>query len=343
MSERWKIVHAVHSAGFAGVERYIATLARAQAVSGCEVTVVGGGDPKAFARMFSSTGVRYCAASTLVELTAQLERNRNADLFHVHMTAAEAATLGALRARTVPVVSTRHFAAPRGRSLFGRMAAPLIRDRIAAQIAISSYVASCIDGASEVVRSGVPDVSPNLSGRGHTFLIAQRLEPEKATGVAIAGFARSELARKGWRLRIAGGGSELATLRAQAQTSGVGDYVDFLGPRDDVGELMALSGVLLATCPVEGLGLTALEGMAAAAPVIAARAGGHLETVGIAHAPALFAPNDAVALAREMVRLAEDEDLRADYGAELHRIQRQRFTSDHQMNGTNAIYRRVLS
>ena len=51
--------------------------------------------------------------------------------------------------------------------------------------------------------------------------------------------------------------------------------------------------MLLAPCQIEGLGLTVLEAMAAALPVVAVGAGGHLETVGAVAGAALHPPGDA--------------------------------------------------
>ena len=102
--------------------------------------------------------------------------------------------------------------------------------------------------------------------------------PEKRTDVAIRAFAASGLADDGWRLKVAGHGSLLVELERLTEELGISARVDFLGPRRDVAELMSRSAILLAPCPIEGLGLVVLEAMAAQLPVVAS-AGGHLETL----------------------------------------------------------------
>ena len=64
---------------------------------------------------------------------------------------------------------------------------------------------------------------------------------------------------------------------ALALNSGIASAVHFLGFRTDVPGLMDECGILLAPCPIEGLGLTVLEAMQSGLPVVAAHAGGHVE------------------------------------------------------------------
>ena len=98
--------------------------------------------------------------------------------------------------------------------------------------------------------------------------------------MAIEGFVASGLADEGWTLDIAGEGSQRTHLERLAADRGAGAAVRFLGFRMDVDELMAAAGIFLAPRPTEALGLSVLEAMAAGLPVVAAAAGGHLETVG---------------------------------------------------------------
>ncbi|WP_258934086.1 glycosyltransferase [Nesterenkonia pannonica] len=105
------------------------------------------------------------------------------------------------------------------------------------------------------------------------MLIAQRLEAEKDTATAIEAFARSELAARGWRLRIAGDGSLRPALERQAAELGIAQSTEFLGMRTDVSELMGAAGLMLAPCAVEGLGLGVLEAMSVGLPVVASRSG----------------------------------------------------------------------
>lgn len=348
-----RIVHAIRSDGFAGVERHVARLATAQAGIGHEVLVIGG-DPGSMQRTVDPAGVRHLAAVTMLDVAAHL-RNwaPGAHVLHVHMTAAEvAATLAAASLLgTVafpPVIATRHFASARGAGRIGRVTAAAARHRVVAQIAISQYVADNVDGSSTVVHPGVedrPDTRP-AAERRPVVLMVQRLEPEKNADVGIRAFAQSGLADRGWQLEIAGDGSLRADLEDQAERAGLGGAVRFLGARTDVLDLMTTAGLLLAPCAVEGLGLSVLEAMAAGLPVVAAAAGGHLETLTgldpLALAPLPATGDPAEAAGAHLAALAADVGRRDDYGRRAQDSQRRRFTPHAQVTGTHAIYQEVL-
>ena len=92
-------------------------------------------------------------------------------------------------------------------------------------------------------RAGVHPVEHSASAdREPVVLVAQRLEPEKRTDVALRAWAASGLADRGWRLQIAGDGAERDDLECSWPTHfRIEDSVDFLGRAQDVDSLMAPS------------------------------------------------------------------------------------------------------
>lgn len=338
-----RILHVVCTDAFAGVERHIATLAADQAARGHEVHVVGG-DPETVTTMIGNPNVTHVPARTVAQARAAIRRLPRPSVVNAHMTAAEVATVTSPRLRQVPIVSTRHFAHRRGARRLTRPLVRLAARGITAQIAVSRYVADHIDGPSIVIHSGVPtrgDVTP-LTAREPVVLMAQRLEPEKATDTGILAFAASALPSHGWRLQIAGDGHLRESLHLLASQYGVRDAVDFLGHRGDVDTLMRSVSILLAPRPDEGYGLTVLEAMAVGTPVVAAAGGGHLETVGCLPDAALFQPGDVAGAARLLDRLADDAASRRTYGTRLQDLQQRCFTVAAQSSATEAVYRSVL-
>lgn len=332
-----RVLHVIRSDGFAGVEGHVARLAAAQTRQGLDVRVIGG-DGGSMRRALGA-GIDWRPAVTTWDALLAIDAWRDSTVIHAHMTAAELAAALAVRARP-PLVVTRHFASPRGASVPGRLAAGPVRRRLAAQIAISRYVAERIDGPSTVVYPGVPTV-PDVTGpRDRVVLVAQRLEREKRTEDAVDAFAASGLAAEGWRMEIAGDGSERDALKRQASALLPGGAVRFLGHRSDVADLMARAGILLAPCRVEGLGLTVLEAMATGLPVVATALGAHPETVGSITGARLF--TDVPSAAALLRGLALDEAGRAEYGRRLRDRQREAFTLEAQAEATEAVYRRVL-
>ena len=101
----------VRSDSFAGVERYICMVAPRLAARGCEVTVVGG-DPMQMGRV--SDVVQWRPASTTWQVATELKRLGRLDVVHAHMTAAEVAAAITKPLHHARIVTTLHFASPRG-------------------------------------------------------------------------------------------------------------------------------------------------------------------------------------------------------------------------------------
>ena len=338
-----RVAQVICTDAFAGAERYVATLSRQLAQAGVRVAVVGGESSRMRAEL--GPGIDWAPGSSVVGAVHSLLRLRRVDIVHVHMTAAE--TVGVLTRPVLraPLIATCHFAQQRGASRAGHVAARMIAPRLAAQLAISEFVQARVDGESVVVRPGVadvPDPIPDARQRNQVVLVAQRLEREKRTDLALDVWAASGLAGRGWRLDLAGSGVLVGELRAQADRLGVADSVRFLGASDQVDELYRRSAVLLAPRPDEPYGLSVVEAMAAGLPVVAARGGGHDETVGMAADPALFDAGEVPAAGRLLAGLALDPERRDAYGAELRKIQQSQLSLAHQAERTIEVYRSVL-
>ena len=122
--------------------------------------------------------------------------------------------------------------------------------RIAAEIAISEFVARAVENPTTVLLNGVRPEPP--SGQAKRVLIMQRLEAEKDTATAIQGFAASGLAQSGWELTIAGRGSQQRDLESLAAVSGIAEQTSFLGFVSDPAALRATGGIFLASAPEIG-------------------------------------------------------------------------------------------
>ncbi|WP_431842017.1 glycosyltransferase family 4 protein [Calidifontibacter indicus] len=339
-----KIIHAIRSDNFAGVERHVLRLAIAQRLRGDAVAVIGGNVDR-MNGLLTDADIRFIPATTTAEVMRALVQLRKwrPDVVNSHMAAAEAAAvIAGLTPGTAPIVATRHFAAHRGRRPALRPILRLGTRRLAAQIAVSDFVAAHIDGPSTVVHSGVPVRPHSDVPRERTVLVVQRLEPEKLTDLTLSAFSRSGLAAEGWRLELVGDGALRNDLQDNAVRLGIAGATTFLGHRSDVPDRMDAASILVAPTASEALGLTVLEAMAGGLPVIASASGGHLETVGSADGAAMFPPGDVDAAARLLRELAADETRRVAYGAALRAIQRERFTLEAQAEATDAVYRSVL-
>lgn len=329
-----RVVQLVRSDSFAGVERYVADTSAELAHRGWTVTVLGG-DPRWMRAQLPAT-VDHHPAATVIDVARDLRKLPRQDVVHAHMTAAELPAALLKRRLSGRLVVTRHFPAPRGSTLPGRLARPLIAGQVDAQIAVSHFVAAHVDGASSVIHNGVAPSGRDTAARENTVLVLQRLQPEKDTATALRAWARAGLARRGWRLTIHGRGDGEAALRSLAAGLGIEASVEFAGFTGEPRAALARCGLLLATAPAEPFGLAVVEAMAEATPVVAAAGGAHLETLG--DAGAYFEPGDADACAERLTYLAGSARDREEIGAALRERQRTEFTVTGHADRLEAVY-----
>jgi glycosyltransferase involved in cell wall biosynthesis len=176
----------------------------------------------------------------------------------------------------------------------------------------------------------------------------------KGQDLFLEAAARALAAKAQVRLRIfvIGGpiyrttGSQFTTdeLRARASDLGIADRVGFVGVLEDVAEAYrALDIVVHASTRPEPFGLTIVEAMACARPVIVAQEGGAAEL--FTHDSDAFGvpPRDAEALARAILTLADDPARRARLGEHARQTVLERFTRERLGRQALATYRRLAA
>ncbi len=331
------VVHVVVTGGFAGVERYICQVAGALDRRGHRIHTIGG-DPARMRSELPET-VSNRPARHLLTAAAALATFRDADLVHLHMTAAEGAGWLSRPRQRAPFVATRHFAAGRGSSPTARGLARMTSRAISRDIAISRFVADSITSPSVIIPNGVPD-RPQARLETPTVVMLQRLDTEKAPDVGIRAFALSGLGRQGWRLVVAGEGALRPSLRQLVDDLGMAGCVELVGHVTGTDELLAKSSVLLAPAPREPFGLSVVEAMAHGLPVVAADGGAHVETVG--DDGVLFPSGDAEAAAAALRRLGGDPTLRRTVGEALRRRQQDRYSLSRHVDNLEQLYREVV-
>lgn len=338
-----RIRHLVCTDNFAGVERYVASTAAELGRRGHTVEVIGG-DPVPMRAALRSVPVTHIAASSVGSVARANLRQPKPDLVHAHMTAADLVAVATRPAVRRPVVSTLHFAHPRGHDGLTRRLYAGLRPFISQEIAISAVVAEAFGGRVEVLHSGIPRPDAALVGldRAPVVLVVQRLEAEKNTSIVLRAFAKAGLADAGWELHLAGDGAERSTLERLAHELGIAAVTQFLGHVDDVDQRMATASIFIAPTANEGFGLAVVEAMSLGLPVIAADGGAHRETVGTATPELLFPPGDVAAAANLLRELAADPIRRADLGRRNVATYEASFTIEAHVDRLEALYRRVI-
>jgi glycosyltransferase involved in cell wall biosynthesis len=179
-----------------------------------------------------------------------------------------------------------------------------------------------------VARNGVPLEVLRRGGAGarNRVLAELNIEPERPV-LAIIGRLhpvkghRALLAMLPAILRgcpralllVIGDGPERTACEQLARSLGISAHVRFLGKRGDVPHLLAAIDLVLMPSESEGLGLAAIEALAAARPVIAFAVGGLPEVVADGRNGRLVAPGDSEAFASAVVETLRNPARRLSY------------------------------
>lgn len=368
------ITQVVLTGRFAGIERYVTTLAGAMASEGHWMRIVCP-DPAVMAAGSATTAqqsaVEFVAATNWRRAAWVVARTRHTDIVHVHTTGSLVGAAVGLVGRSTPLVVTRHFAwrrwsdddgqgrriarlrdarpsrrsSSRRRPQWLRAAAQRWVDRqVDGEVAVSQVVADGIGHGAAVIHPGVeqPAYRVPATQRRQSVLVLQRLEPDKATDVALRAWAASSLRHQHWILDVVGDGSQSNDLAAMIDRLAIADSVVMHGHADDVGPLLQRAALLMAPAPAEPFGLSVVEAMAAGVPVVAAASGGHLETLGRVDGAALFMPGDADGAAALLDRLGPDADARQDLADAQLAVQQQCFDLTRQVATMERFYRRMV-
>ena len=180
-----------------------------------------------------------------------------------------------------------------------------------------------------------------------------RMVPRKGVDDALRGFARFRHDTGADALLLVVGGEsavpdpeaspELARLMAVARDEGIEDAVRFTGARDrDVLRYYYHAADAFLTLPwYEPFGITPLEAMACARPVIGAAVGGIKHTVQDGRTGLLVPPRDPEAVAAALARLHADPDAARAMGAEGRARVLARFTWEAVADGIEAAFAEI--
>lgn len=299
-----------------------------------------------------------------VRLARLLERDR-VGLVHAHGQDASIIAAAVRSLSRIPLVVTRHVleepAEGWRQRLRARLALAAIR-RADAAVAVSSATAerlaaqiSVPRAAIEVIPNGIDlerfDRSSEAALRRVTrerlgFGVGQALVLVPAVlragkGHEILLEAMPELRRcvPSVRVLLAGGGEREGELRERAEA--LGDAVRFLGPRDDMPELLCACDLVVLPSLAEALPTALMEAAAAGRAVVALRVGGVPEVVEHGRTGLLVPPADAAALAEAIVALLAAPTRAREMGAAARTVARERFGIEHQVRQTLALWTRV--
>jgi len=143
-------------------------------------------------------------------------------------------------------------------------------------------------------------------------------------------------------LAMIGNGPLLHAAIEALEKSGLRTAAWLPGNRDDVPELMRSFDLFVLGSRREGISNTVLEAMASGLPVIATDTGGNRELVRPDETGFLVVPEDPDALAAELVRYAQDLDLRVRCGVSARQLARSDYSLETMVNAYRCVYRNSI-
>jgi len=357
--------------GVGGAEQLILMTAPRLRDAGFEITVAALKGRGPIARELEAAGVRCVALDgrgrgdfLVVGRLLRFLRAEPVEILHAHLFPANLAARLAGRAAGVPIVITAHhdtdvWNRPSHR-LMELLTAGMSDRTVACSEAVRRYVleryglpeAKVVTLRNAIVVPALVD-DPVVRARQRAGFgaapadlligtLGRLEEPKKGLSFFLRAASLVARQRPQARFVLVGGGPARKRLEALAQAAGLTGSTVFAGERRDVAALLPAFDVFVQPSLWEGFGLTLLEAMAAARPVIASRVGGVPEIVRDGRDGLLVPPGDTEALAGAILRVLGDPDLAARLGRAGRERVETSFAIDDLVRDTVALYRGLL-
>jgi len=275
------------------------------------------------------------------------------DIVHLHTKRAHALSLWLPRGKRYPkYIVTRRMDYAEKRNWYTRC---LYNRRVDGVVAISKIIVELLVDAGvelekiRLIHSGIDcarfaadRVTENSPGKVVTVGCLAVLEERKGIEFLIdaAARVRSQGVQVNWL--IGGDGSLRSTLESKAHSLGLDESVKFIGFISKPEEFLHSIDIFVMPSLFEGLGVAALEAMAAGKPVVATRVGGLAESVLDGQTGLLVPPRDGRAIAEAVVKLISDPQLATRMGLQGRQRVLEHFTLTQMAAQNEAYYYELL-
>lgn len=353
------VTHIVQDLRMGGIERVIQTIVTSLDKSKYSAEVWGICSGGVIAERIAAQGIpvrvlsiRNCYSPSGIIKTARLLRKNVADIVHTHGYFADTHGRMAAILAGVPVRVTHLH------SIFHQMS-PV---NVAIDRLLSRFTQGTITISEEVRQSyaarGYPMAAATLIFNGvdprqfewprplpvrNVIAIVASLTPHKGHRFLLEAFRTVRSRIPDAELWIAGSGPLRPELEAQASTLGITAHVRFFGETGDVPGLLCQASVAVLCSLREGLGLSAIEAMAAGLPVVASRIGGLPEVIEDGKTGILCPPGDSAAIGEALIRLLSDPVQAAAMGRAGRERFESKFTSKEMIRNLEGLYERLIT
>jgi L-malate glycosyltransferase len=194
-----------------------------------------------------------------------------------------------------------------------------------------------------------PPADFTTSKKVYTFLYLANFIPGKGQNYALEAFARTHEKLPNWRLRFAGGDMGLQKnkvfrdqLKARAHELGIDQKIDWVEFVEDTEREYKSADIILNFSEAESFSITCLEALFYGMPLIATDCGGPAEIVDHNLTGLLVLNRDIDSMAKTMIQLANDKDLRIQFEENSRSISRKRFSLEKTSYRLYDVYQTVL-
>ena len=143
------------------------------------------------------------------------------------------------------------------------------------------------------------------------------------------------------KLLLAGNGPLEGQYKRQVEQLNLGRYVDFLGYRDDIPSLLAMSDVVVASSRREGLPVNIMEAMATGLPIVATDVRGHRDLIINGENGYIVGLDDIEGFAKSIEYLYKYKELRNKFGKKGIEIV-QKYSLVNVLREMESLYKKLL-
>lgn len=352
-----RIAHVIDSMEIGGAEMLVVSLCRQHVKQGHELTVhcVLQAGPLAEILVQEGVAVKIHGPMRWWRTAWSLHRALRAskpDLVHCHNVVAS--VLGAPAARLAGakgVVCTRHGMVTkpwnyRRQGLF--WLAARFADRVVAVCAgAQQNLAKAPFALPEklmTIRNGAAPAPVSPAGaqaivkQGYTAVTVARLAPPKDHSTLLRAVALAKRTVTDLSLWIIGDGPKTAELRQLSAQLGIGDRVQFLGERQDVGDWLALADLFVLSSESEGVPISLLEALAAGLPVLVTDVGGMPEIAALSGSGRVVAAGCPEDMATAIQSFAMERERRPEFARLARQCYSALFTPQQMSNAYMELY-----
>jgi glycosyltransferase involved in cell wall biosynthesis len=172
------------------------------------------------------------------------------------------------------------------------------------------------------------------------ILSTGRLAPQKGLEYLIKSIPiLFSKVKKSFKVLLVGEGPLKSYLENLIKTLGIEQYVKFLGFRNDIGNLLSISDIVVLPSLREGLSIALLEAMTAGKPIVATNIGSNSEVIKDGVSGLLVPSKDHKALAEAVMKILLNPDLAKKLGNSARVVYQNYYTEDRMLNEYVKLYK----